>query len=241
MSDVSDNPRIALACEGLGLRLSGVEILSDISLSFETGKIHAIVGPNGGGKTSLIRCLLGQMTHSGTIYSSLGNEAVIGYVPQFLDFDKTLPVTVYDFLNMVSERRRPGFLKPKPNTRAAIEETLQRVGLDGKRFDKLGSLSGGERQRVLFAQALMPAPQLLVLDEPTTSLDQAGETVLLRLLKELKEQGTTVLWIAHDLEQVQQSADTVTGIQGTVRFHGSPAEVLPTTNLFELFRQGGAL
>lgn len=237
MSEAMVNQGVVLACQGLGLNLSGVDILCDINLRFERGKIHAIVGPNGGGKTSLIRCLLGQMAHTGIIASDLPENAAVGYVPQFLDFDKTLPLTVFDFLTMANERYRPSFLRPLASTKNKIDELLQRVGLEGQSQHKMGSLSGGERQRVLFAQALIPQPQLLVLDEPSTSLDQDGEAILLELLQEAKDNATTVLWIAHDLTQVKQVADSVSGVMKNLRFHGHPKEVLLSTNLFELFRQ----
>lgn len=227
----------AIQCRNLSLHLGGVEILRDISLSLEKGQVHAIVGPNGGGKTSLLRCLLGQMPHRGSLESLYVADSIVGYVPQQLDFDKTLPISVYDFMFMICEAYRPAFVSMRETTRIQIEAALERVGLKGKRDVKLGSLSGGERQRVLFAQALIPDPDLLVLDEPMTSMDQPGESIFLDLIADSAARGTTVLWIAHDLKQVKSAADTVTGICCSLRFHGAPENVLASTNLFELFRE----
>ncbi len=105
----------------------------------------------------------------------------MGYVPQSLDFDKSLPITVRDFMAMTTQRR-PVFLGVSRARRAEIDATLERLGLAGRVNARLGSLSGGERQRVLLAQALLPEPALLVLDEPTTGLDVAGKEVLERTI-----------------------------------------------------------
>lgn len=226
----------------VGLSLSGVEILSGIGFSVTAGEIHCLIGPNGGGKTSVVRCLLGQMPHTGKISIDAGGETTIGYVPQALDFDRTLPVTVDDFLAMVCQKHRPAFLGMAKSVRARAGEVLERVGFRAeKRSTRLGSLSGGERQRVLIAQALEPVPDLLILDEPTTSMDEVGIQMLLGLIRELSNAGTTVVWIAHELEHVRAVADAVTCIAGSVLFTGKPAEVLADRSAEELFRQRRAV
>lgn len=210
----------------VGLELGGVEILRDISFRVAAGEVHCLIGPNGGGKTSLVRCLLGQMPHSGRITIDWNDSQVIGYVPQSLDFDKTLPVTVNDFMAMVCQKRRPAFIGLSRNSRTLTAAALERVGLNGKRHSKLGSLSGGERQRVLFAQALIPQPDLLVLDEPMTSMDEVGAELFARIITELAAVGVTILWIAHDLTQVTRMAANVSCINRTLLFSGPPTEVL---------------
>ncbi len=225
----------------MGLALSGVDILRDVDLAIDAGKIHCLIGPNGGGKTSLVRSLLGQMPHTGDIFIDWGDEQTIGYVPQFLDFDKTLPVTVQDFMAMICHRRRPAVLGMSKMRREIAEAALQRVGLAGKRKTKLGSLSGGERQRVLFAQALIPEPALLVLDEPMTSMDELGADVFTQIIMDLRERGTTIVWIAHDLNQVRELADAVSCINGTILFSGAPAEVLTDKTAEALFTGAASL
>ena len=227
----------SIECIDLGLELGGVQILHDINLNLEAGKVHCIIGPNGGGKTCFIRSLLGQMPHSGTVetISLEEDEPVVGYLPQLLDFDKTLPVTVSDFMAIVCNGLRPAFAGLGKKPKQLIKAALERVGFAGNVKTRLGSLSGGERQRVLFAQTLIPEPALLVLDEPMNNMDLAGEKRYLELIQELVAEGVTILWIAHDLNQVKQYADTVTCINRTVVFHGPPAECLAQLESGELF------
>jgi len=220
--------------ERVNLTLGATTILEDVSFKVRAGTIHCIVGANGGGKTSLVRSLLGQMPHSGRISIEWREGKVIGYVPQTLDFDKSLPITVGDFMAMATQRR-PVFLGVSKARRDEIDRTLERLGLNGKRKAKLGSLSGGERQRVLLAQALIPEPALLVLDEPTTGLDLKGKEVLQRTIVEFARAGGTVVWINHDIAQVGEIADALTYIDRKVLLDGVPREALATGTAAHLF------
>lgn len=215
----------AIEFERVNLTLGATSILEDVSFNVEAATLHCIVGANGGGKTSLVRSLLGQMPHSGRISIEWRDGRVIGYVPQSLDFDKSLPITVRDFLAMTTQRR-PVFLGVSRARRAEIERTLARLGLAGKLQAKLGSLSGGERQRVLLAQALIPEPALLVLDEPTTGLDVAGKEILESTIVEFVKAGGTAVWINHDIGQVSKIADAVTYVDRKVLLNGAPRDVL---------------
>jgi zinc transport system ATP-binding protein len=207
------------------LTLGATRILHDINFSIPAGSIHCVIGANGGGKTSLVRSMLGQMPHTGRITIHWHDNHVVGYVPQSLDFDKTLPVTVHDFMAMTCQRR-PVFLGVSRVRRRQIDEVLDRMGLVGKGKYKLGNLSGGERQRVLFAQALIPEPALLVLDEPMTGLDVTGRAVLERSIVEFAGAGGTVVWINHDIVQVNEIADSLTYIDREIRLQGNAREVL---------------
>jgi zinc transport system ATP-binding protein len=218
----------------VNLALGNTQILSDISFSIRAGTIHCIIGANGGGKTSLIRSLLGQMPHTGRIAIHWDDQRVVGYVPQNLDFDQTLPVTVGDFMAMTCQRR-PVFLGVSRARRNQIDAALEQVGLATKRTYKLGSLSGGERQRVLFAQALIPEPALLVLDEPMTGLDLAGKDILERAIKGFAASGGTVVWINHDIVQVNEIADALTYIDREILLDGEPREVLSGGAAAQLF------
>ena len=229
----------AIRFERVDLTLGGTRILEDVSFTVAAGEIHCLIGPNGGGKTSLVRSLLGQMPHEGRIEIAWNGAATIGYVPQALDFDKTLPVTVMDFMTIVCEKRRPAFIGASRARRVEADAALDRVGLAGKRKRKLGSLSGGERQRVLFAQALMPLPALLVLDEPMTSMDETGAARFASLISELAADGVTILWIAHDLTQVRAMANTVTCLDRVVLRHGPPDEVLGSLDAAQIFAASG--
>lgn len=215
----------AIELDGVSLTLGATRILENVSFSVAAGSIHCVIGANGGGKTSLVRSMLGQMPHTGRIKIQWHDNRVVGYVPQVLDFDKTLPVTVNDFMAMACQRR-PVFLGVSKSRRLEIDEVLERLGLAGKGRYKLGTLSGGERQRVLFAQALIPEPALLVLDEPMTGLDVAGHDLIERSIVEFAQTGGTVVWINHDIVQVKEIADTVTYVDREVRLQGNAREVL---------------
>lgn len=220
--------------EDVNLTLGNTRILQDINFAIRAGEIHCIIGANGGGKTSLIRSMLGQMPHSGNITINWHESRVVGYVPQLLEFDKTLPVTVRDFMGMTCQNR-PIFLGVARSRRSQIDEVLDRVGMIGKSKTKLGSLSGGERQRVLFAQALIPEPALLVLDEPMTGLDVHGREILERAIVEFTGAGGTAVWINHDIAQVNEVANTLTYIDREVLLDGAPRQVLASGAAARLF------
>lgn len=215
----------ALVFDRVSLQLGGTKILDTVSFRVEAGALHCLVGPNGGGKTSLVRALLGQMPHSGEIRLEGDVTGPLGYVPQSPDFDRNVPMTVHDVMALIGQRR-PAFLGLTRTARAATDAALARMGVAGKGRAPFGGLSGGERQRVLLAQALHPAPWLLVLDEPTAGIDAPGVRLVEELVLELNARGVTILWINHDLEQVRRLAHSVTGLRGQVLFHGAPADVL---------------
>lgn len=220
---------------GVSLTLGRTTILDNVTFQVEPGSIHALVGPNGGGKSSLIKTLLGQTPHQGRLSLQWPGEAgVVGYVPQALEFDRGLPMTVDDFMAAMCQRR-PAFLGLSKQYASAIGEALERVGMQDKRKRRMGALSGGERQRVLLAQGLIPSPRLLVLDEPMSALDEAGIQVFERLLRDWRQAGISVLWIEHDLEAVGRLADRVTGLNRRVLFDGPPRQTLTPERLLLLF------
>lgn len=229
----AQGPRIDLA--GIDLTLGRTRILEQVSFSVAAGSVHAIVGPNGGGKSSLIKTLLGQMPHQGQLTLHWPSQReVIGYVPQALEFDRGLPMTVDDFMAAMCQQR-PAFLGLSRRVRPDIDAALAKVGMLDKRKRRMGALSGGERQRVLLAQGLIPEPQLLVLDEPMSALDEAGIQVFEQLLHGWRQAGTTVLWIEHDLEAVLRLADRVTGLSRKLLFDAPPAQALTPERLLGLF------
>ena len=212
----------AIEVSRLSLQLGNSSILHNLSFQVAAGSIHCLTGPNGGGKTSTLRCILGQMPHSGDIRIAWSTPGAIGYVPQLIELERTLPLTIMDFMTIATQHR-PAFNGTKAALRPRIDAALDKVGLAAKRAYMLGSLSGGERQRLLFAQALLPAPALLVLDEPMTSLDADGSALFEALIGEVHASGATVLWINHDLAQVARMAQDITVIDGTVLASG-PAQ-----------------
>ncbi|WP_159910700.1 metal ABC transporter ATP-binding protein [Pantoea sp. 18069] len=225
----------AIAFDRVGLTLGQTTVLRKVSLRVAPGSVHALVGPNGAGKSSLIKTLLGQTPHQGRVALEwAGAAGVMGYVPQALAFDAGLPMTVNDFMAAMTQRKPAflGFARARVNE---IGAALDRVGMADKRNRRMGALSGGERQRVLLAQGLVPAPSLLVLDEPMAALDEAGAQVFEQLLADWKQAGVTVFWVEHDLEAVGRLADHVTGLNRGVLFDGPPREVLTPQTLLDLF------
>ena len=216
---------ILIEIKNLTLTLSNTKILKNINLTVEPGKIHCLVGPNGGGKTSLLRSILGQVPYEGEIYISYDKTKIIGYVPQYLDFEKSLPITVENFLSIVYQQK-PCFLGVSGKYRKTIDDLLKRIGMYEKKKRLVGNLSGGEKQRLLLAQAIYPEPDLLILDEPFTGIDKLGEDYFKSVIKDLKNKGVTILWIHHNLKQVIEMADTVTCIKKEIQFSGEPKKVL---------------
>lgn len=220
--------------EKISLRLGGNIILSEVDFTVDAGTIHCIIGPNGGGKTSLIRALLGQMPHTGDIRLSWHSKHTMGYVPQSLDFDDSLPMTVADFMAMCCQNK-PAFTEFRKDIKDDVIAVLRRVGMEERINRPFGRLSGGERQRVLLAQALIPRPKLIILDEPAAGLDKSGITIMHDVLEELRNEGVTVLIIHHDLAVVRDMADAVTCINKKVIFSGKPSEELTPERIFTIF------
>lgn len=199
----------------VGLVLGNTTILENVTFNVRAGSIHCIVGANGGGKTSLVRSLAGQMPHTGRISIHWQEGRIMGYVPQSMEFDRSLPLTVLDFMALTAPCR-PAFLGPGRARHRLIGDTLARVGMRDKTRARLGSLSGGERQRVVFAQALLPEPALLILDEPMSALDVSGRAIIEQVIRDFAAGGGTVVWINHDLAQVGAMANAVTRIERRV-------------------------
>ncbi len=225
---------ILIEIKNLTLTLSNTKILKNINLTVEPGKIHCLVGPNGGGKTSLLRSILGQVPYEGEIYISYDKTKIIGYVPQYLDFEKSLPITVENFLSIVYQQK-PCFLGVSGKYRKTIDDLLKRIGMYEKKKRLVGNLSGGEKQRLLLAQAIYPEPDLLILDEPFTGIDKLGEDYFKSVIRDLKNKGVTILWIHHNLKQVIEMADTVTCIKKEIQFSGEPKKVLDEEKILTVF------
>lgn len=206
-------------------------VLSDVNFTIEPGEIVTIVGPNGSGKSTLLRALLGMLRVSGEVTKKPG--LVVGYVPQKLALDPSLPMPVTSFLNL-----------PKPHSLAEQAEVLRRVGVRNVADQQVSELSGGQLQRVLLARALLSKPDILVLDEPTQGLDQNGEAAFYQLIEAVRtETGVAVLMVSHDLHVVMSASDRVICLNGHVCCEGTPHVVRDAPEYRALFGQGtrGAL
>jgi len=201
-------------------------LLTDVSLAVAPGSLHMLVGPNGAGKSTLFGAVLGLIEFTGSVRLHWRGAGRIGYLPQSFVVDRTLPLTVGEFLAL-SRQRRPVCIGIGRARRQHDRDLLARVGLSG--FDRrpLSALSGGELQRVLLANAIDPVPELLLLDEPASGLDDTAVKQCERVLRELtRTEGSGVLMVSHDLAQVRRLADHVTLIDRRVRRTGTPATVL---------------
>lgn len=205
-------PGPLLEITSLTLRPANEVLLANFSLRVSRGTLHAIVGPNGAGKTTLLEAILGRVPFEGRIVAHWAARGRMAYVPQQFHVDRTLPVTVADFLAL-TRQARPVCFGVAAAARRRISLLLERVGLRGLEDRPLSVLSGGELRRVLLAHALDPLPELLILDEPLGGLDEAGAKWLDETLVSLKGD-VTMLMVSHDAAQVERIADHVTTLAG---------------------------
>lgn len=207
-------------------------VLSHVSLRIERGEIVTIVGPNGSGKTSLLRAIIGAVKPAkGRV--TTGEGVTVGYVPQKLHIDETLPITVSRFLKL------PGGVTPQ-----AIDQALRQAGVSDLAKAQLSKLSGGQFQRVLLARALIGQPDLLLLDEATQGLDQRGSAAFYQRIESVRQEtGCAVLMISHELHVVMSASDRVICLNGHVCCEGTPAVVASAPEYRALFGTGtgGAL
>ncbi|WP_108815321.1 ATP-binding cassette domain-containing protein [Loktanella sp. Alg231-35] len=210
----------------------GQTVLQGVNLSLDPGEIVTIVGPNGSGKSTLLRVLIGALQpRKGTITRATGLR--IGYVPQKLHIDPTLPITVRRFLNL-----------PKAVNHAAAENALEKAGVAGLTERQMASLSGGQFQRVLLARAILGKPDVLMLDEATQGLDQPGSAAFYRQIDAVRRDlGCAVLMVSHELHVVMSASDRVICLNGHICCEGTPEVVSAAPAYRELFGSGtgGAL
>jgi len=223
--------------EHLSFAYDGDTVLEDVTLSVADREFICMVGPNGGGKTTLIKLILGLLQPlSGTVrvFQQPPDRVRhrIGYVPQHAQVDPAFPVTALDVVLMgrIGGQRRFGFFDKKDL--AAANETLTRLELDGVARQPFASLSGGQRQRVLIARALAGGPELLLLDEPTSSLDMHVENEFYEMLREISRKLTVVV-VSHDLGFVTPFATSVVCVKRTVVIH--PTSEISGEKIYKLY------
>ena len=206
-------------------------------------QLTVLIGQNGAGKTTLIRALLGEIPYTGSIRHQDGKgkpvgHLRIGYVPQHLACDQDLPVTVQDFM-AAAFTRRPVWTGVSRKVRAEILEALKVVHAPEVIDRPLGRCSGGELQRVLLALALRPSPDLLVLDEPVSGIDQNGLKMFLDTVNELRTgRHIAILLVSHDLSFVREYADHVVLLDKTVLIQGAPDPVFESEAFARVFGPG---
>jgi zinc transport system ATP-binding protein len=205
-------------------------VLEDVNLTVYDRDFIGLVGPNGGGKTTLVKVLLGLLEPTRGTVRIKGQPVEkgrrhIGYVPQTVEFDRDFPVSVWDVARMGRLGKRRLFHRYTAEDDAVVEEMLRRVEMFDLRDRAIGELSGGQRQRVYIARALVAEPEILLLDEPTASVDPQISTSIYELLRDLN-QHVTLLMISHDMGAVSSYVKTV-GCLNRRLFYHDEKEVTP--------------
>jgi zinc transport system ATP-binding protein len=236
-ADNPAGPNIAgIVFDDVSVKMGGVTILENISASIPHGSAAAIIGPNGAGKTTLLLAMLGQIPHGGRI-TIHGQTTLprIGYVPQRLDFDRNMPVTVMDMMVM-GRQRLPLWFGTRSRHRRAAMEILSSVKAEHLANRRLGVLSGGELQRVLLGLAIQQDPHVLLLDEPSAGVDVSGESLLCELLEKLRAQRAfTQVMVTHDLSLVTAHATHVICLNHRVLGFGPTRATLSSKVLLATF------
>ena len=200
-------------------------VLKDINLKVEPDDFIGLIGPNGGGKTTLFKVILGLLEPKHGTVSVMGlppdkGRRHIGYVPQFTYFDVDFPIRVRDVVLMGRLGPKHLFKPYSAEDDKVVENCLEMVQLTTQKDLPLRELSGGQRQRVYIARALASEPELLLLDEPTISVDVEARAQIYELLHKINEQGVTILLISHDLNVISSYVKTIGCLNRTLHYHG---------------------
>ena len=236
---MSDAAASAIEVDDLWFAYDSQPIFEGVSFRVGPRQFACMVGPNGGGKTTLLKLLLGLLTPDRGTVRLLGTAAGrarsdVGYVPQHMQFDPKFPVSVLD-VALMGRLGKSRLLGPYSGAdRRAVRQALDEVGLADQAARSFASLSGGQRQRVLIARCLASQPRLLLLDEPTSNLDAKAEGEFYDLLKRLNDRLAIVL-VSHDVGFVSQAVDTVICVNHNVSVH--PTAELTGQSIAELYAQ----
>ena len=237
----------AVRMRGAAVALGGRTIWSGVDLDVEPGRFVAVLGPNGAGKSTLLSAILGLLPLVAGSVEVLGGPAgarnrEIGYLPQRRSFDGAVRVRGVDLVRLGLDGARWGV--PVPGVRRAagragrarVDAVIEQVGAAGYARRPIGECSGGEQQRLLIAQALVRRPRMLVLDEPLDSLDLPNQAAIAALIGEVcRREGVTVLLVAHDVNPLLGSVDSVVYVAGGRALTGAPDAVITGTALSELY------
>lgn len=200
------------------------KVLKDVNLTLSKDEIVTIVGPNGSGKTTLFKSIIGSVPiTSGKVF--IKPNLKIGYVPQILNIDRSMPLTVERFLKLAKNRNDQGLLKAR-----------QILGSDDLLSNQISNLSAGQLQRVLLGHALMNDPDILLLDEATRGLDQPGSAAFYKKIEEIRDTtGCAILMISHDLHVVMSASNRVICLNGHICCQGEPKSVASSPEYKAMF------
>ncbi|PZS12642.1 MAG: ABC transporter ATP-binding protein [Pseudonocardiales bacterium] len=236
---MAEDPTVRL--RGATLRFGDRELWGGLDLDVAPGEFLAVLGPNGSGKTSLVKVLLGlQQLSSGTVEvcgrAPRRGSTRVGYVPQQKSFDRDVALRGRDLVRLGLDGHRWGTGLPNRTARQRVDRAISEVGATAFADAPLGRLSGGEQQRLRIAQALLGDPSVLLCDEPLLSLDLSHQQGTSALIDERRRTaGTSVLFITHDINPILPMADRVLYLAGTKWAIGTPAEVMTGERLSALY------
>ncbi|PIT87758.1 MAG: ABC transporter ATP-binding protein [Candidatus Magasanikbacteria bacterium CG10_big_fil_rev_8_21_14_0_10_40_10] len=214
--------------------------LDNVNFVIEPGDMTAIIGPNGSGKTTLLKNIIGVYEPTAGSVKVLDKHPSrviknIGYVPQKFEFDRDIPISVYEYMALEK-------CEKENHSQINIHRALKEVGLNEVEKKKLGELSGGQFQRVMIAKALLHEKAILIFDEPSTGIDIAGEQTIYDLIKKInKEKGITCLIVSHELNIVNKYANKVICLNKKMICSGTPETVITPENLRHLYGIGAKL
>lgn len=231
-----------IAVEGVTVHYGDVLALDKASLTLEHSRICGLVGMNGSGKSTLFKVIMGMVKpDSGRVLINgqppvkMRKDAGIGYVPQSEDVDWAFPLSVRDVV-MMGRYGHLGFTRrPRKADRDAVEYALERVELSEYADRQIGQLSGGQKKRAFVARGIAQGATMMLLDEPFAGVDKRSEATITRLLRELADNGATILISTHDLHALPQLCDEAVLLMRKVLMHGSPDTVLQPENLAMAF------
>lgn len=230
--------------EDLNYRVGKQEILSDISFEIEQGDYVALLGPNGGGKTTLAKMILGLLTPSSGKIEIFGIEQKVfkswykvGYVPQNISlFDSNFPLSVYEAVSLGLASKKRWFSRLSDEDKKQIEAVMQIASIAEFRDKNLSELSGGQRQRVMIARALVSQPEILILDEPSTGVDVRSQHKFYEFLKRLNiEKKLTIIFITHDLGVIADDVTYVLSVNQKLVYSGTAEGMLSCEAVSELY------
>ncbi|MEO0203363.1 MAG: metal ABC transporter ATP-binding protein [candidate division WOR-3 bacterium] len=199
-----------LEVKNLSVTINGKEILKDINFSLNEGEILSVIGPNGGGKTTLLKSILKVIPYKGEIY--IKENYKIGYLPQNIESTSNIPITVYEMLKFFTNTKK-----------TKIEEILKTLNLSEYKNELFKDLSGGLKQRTLIALSILTESKILLLDEPTNNLDLNAQNEFYELIKRLKnEYKISAIIVSHDIGVVSAISDNVLCLNKVMHYHGEP-------------------
>lgn len=198
-------------------------VLHDINLEISEKDFLGIIGPNGGGKTTLMKVILGLLKPSEGKITFYDNEMPveqleIGYLPQYNSIDKKFPISVYEVILSGLNRQKSLFSRFTKEHHERVKETISMMGLEGMENKPIGQLSGGQMQRALLGRAIVSNPKAIILDEPNTYIDKRFEARLYSLLEEINKQRAVIL-VSHDIGSVLQTVKSIACVNGTLDYH----------------------